>query len=390
MIKFQIIIEKKGFKKTIKPFLSRTASTLALIFSIVVLSTLIGLGIHLVLAQTNPTQPPPQGNVPGPINVSGVTQTKEGKLFLRATSQDSPDTPEFDERWELTESGTIAAKTLTIYGNAGANEVRAWTTLKVDNKIEAPNQGWEDYVLTSGGGGSDPYSYDSSLYCPDGWFLSYVRAKTNNQGKIWLTGSCYAPFKKTTSPPSGPGGGEPPGCFIAGTKVVTPSGLRPIESIKEGDKVLSFDTETSKTVVSTVVKLKGKITEDLLKLGFSNGIVLSVTSEHRFFDPLSKNYRPIKTFKQGDKVLLVKENGQTEIVTLFTIEPFSQSETRVYNFEVDNPLHNYLVEGILVHNRKCAEGVCEAFCGDGICNGWETCSTCPADCQAPWDCEYVK
>jgi Fe2+ transport system protein FeoA len=194
---------------------------------------------------------------------------------------------------------------------------------------------------------------------------------------------------KAPSPVVGPGGGGPPGCFIAGTKVVTPAGLRPIESIEKGDKVLSFDTETSQTVASTVTKLKGKITERLLKVGFSNGIVLNVTPEHRFFDPITKNYRPIKTFKEGDKALLIGENGQTETVTLVAIESFSQKETRVYNFEVDNPLHNYLVEGILVHNLKCALDVCEAFCGDGVCQPeyLETCTGCSSDCHYPWDCQ---
>ena len=60
MIKFQIIIEKKGIKKTIKPFLGKTVSSLALVLSVIVLSTLIGLGIHLVFAApyTNPTADP--------------------------------------------------------------------------------------------------------------------------------------------------------------------------------------------------------------------------------------------------------------------------------------------------------------------------------------------
>ncbi len=87
MIKFQIkiIIDKKGFRKTIKPlkgFLSRAVSTLGIILSVLVLSTIIGLGIHLVFAWTGPTADPPGGNVATPINVSSTAQIKAGEFSI--------------------------------------------------------------------------------------------------------------------------------------------------------------------------------------------------------------------------------------------------------------------------------------------------------------------
>ena len=40
--------------------------------------------------------------------------------------------------------------------------------------------------------------------------------------------------------------GKPP-CFLAGTIVKTENGLEPIENIKQGTKVLSYNFETDKT-----------------------------------------------------------------------------------------------------------------------------------------------
>ncbi len=87
MIKFQIkiIIDKKGFKKRTQPLkglLSKVISTLGIILSVLVLSTIIGLGIHLVFAWTGPSADPPGGNIATPINVSSTAQTKAGDLTL--------------------------------------------------------------------------------------------------------------------------------------------------------------------------------------------------------------------------------------------------------------------------------------------------------------------
>lgn len=60
-------------KKTISP------KTIALTFSILVLTFLVSF---YVIAWTEPTLPPPDGNVPAPLNTSNVGQSKEGGLIL--------------------------------------------------------------------------------------------------------------------------------------------------------------------------------------------------------------------------------------------------------------------------------------------------------------------
>ena len=55
------------------------AKSIALILGVLAMSILVG---YFVLAWTEPTAPPPGGNVPAPLNVGNVGQTKAGGLIL--------------------------------------------------------------------------------------------------------------------------------------------------------------------------------------------------------------------------------------------------------------------------------------------------------------------
>jgi len=166
MIKFQIIIEKKGIKKTIKPFLGKTVSSLALVLSVIVLSTLIGLGIHLVFAApyTNPTAEPPLENVDAPINVSSTPQTKAGDLTV-------------DDSLYVNQN---------IYVD-GALHAKQGATISSSVYIQGSNS--DLHIGTGNHWGTSYYSYslkeynkDHTLNCPDG---SYVRGfTTHDNGKI--------------------------------------------------------------------------------------------------------------------------------------------------------------------------------------------------------------
>lgn len=207
MIKFQIIIDRKGSKKTIKPFLSKTVSSLALIFSVVVLSTIIGLGIHLVLAYTNPTADPPGDNVEGPINVSTTEQTKTGSLkVLDAAQKDN-------NLWELDDEGNVFGVNVhaPFGGVVGKNVMsmeKMWAQdlLQVDGEIYAPSQNREhEQACTDGTAckGSGPNS--AAIICPSGKFLFEIHIA--NDGKSSY-GYCAAPFKKYDAPVGGGGGSD--------------------------------------------------------------------------------------------------------------------------------------------------------------------------------------
>lgn len=179
MIKFQfkIIVEKGGLKKRIEPLkglLSRTASSLALVLSVLTLSTIIGLGIHLVFAApyTNPTAEPPLGNVDAPINVSDVSQTKAGDL----TVGDTIDAEKIYAKYLYVEGYTPEHN--GFYGIEQAAVFKSWVRIvDADFDVYSNHWGtnWYSYSLKE-------YNSDHTLNCPDG---SYVRGfTTHDNGKI--------------------------------------------------------------------------------------------------------------------------------------------------------------------------------------------------------------
>ena len=136
---------------------------------------------------------------------------------------------------------------------------------------------------------------------------------------------------------NGGGGG---GCFIKGTLIQLPSGIKSIEDIKVGDVVKSFDVGTSSVVNS-------KVTETFVHSDryymILNGTI-KTTSVHPFYS--DGNWIEAGDLSIGDKILHV--DGLEH--TVETIE-LSDEPVTVYNFEVDGT-HNYFAEGYLVHNKQ--------------------------------------
>ena len=209
MIKFQIIIEKKGVQKKIKPFLGKTMSSLALVLSVLVLSTIIGLGIHLVFAApfTNPTADPPLENVEGPINVSDVSQIKEGKLDVVELWQYNAENPD-EPAWEFLAGGDLLGVNIGADGNIIGFDIEAKNDLLTAEKIYAPNQNREHLEsCLSTVSGDCQYSTPSTsiITCPEGKFLYKVQISRDG---VSSQGWCAAPFVKVVPDTFGGGGYE--------------------------------------------------------------------------------------------------------------------------------------------------------------------------------------
>jgi len=141
------------------------------------------------------------------------------------------------------------------------------------------------------------------------------------------------------------GGGG--GCFVAGTLVDTPTGEWPIEELFIGDRVYAFDG--SAKVESKILKvLKHPAhTEPRVLVTLLDGSQIEATVKHRFYDPALSDYRAIGEFLPGEKVF-DPVAGPLEIAAIAWL---GDDPTDVYNLEVETH-HNYLVEGVLVHNAK--------------------------------------
>ena len=133
------------------------------------------------------------------------------------------------------------------------------------------------------------------------------------------------------------------GCFVAGTRVSTPSGFRAIETLKKGDLVNSFDPDTRSIVVSEVVDCfaHNNVRYGVLEIGSSS---LRMSKEHPVY--ASSCYTQAGSLKPGERLLSdtleerVLEKPWVDLGLLAT----------VYNLRVSGK-HNYFAEGILVHNK---------------------------------------
>ena len=159
--------------------------------------------------------------------------------------------------------------------------------------------------------------------------------------------------KRTATPDCEGGQCTVPGqCFIAGTKVITDKGEKPIEEIQVGDKVLSQNVETGEKGYKEVKQLFVHEVDTLYHVQIK-GITISNTEEHPYW-VVGKGWVEAKDLKIGDQVLLASgEKAAIENVTKEKLE----TPVKVYNFEVAD-WHTYFVAdiGVLVHNDCTGKG----------------------------------
>lgn len=141
-------------------------------------------------------------------------------------------------------------------------------------------------------------------------------------------------------------------CFIAGTLVLTESGLVKIEDIKPGDKVYAYDEKTNKKQLKEVKQVFRNKTKEWLHLVVQNTKTnekqeIVCTPNHRIFVK-NKGWIKASQIIENDKTLLYN-NDEAKVISK-TIQKLDEYET-IYNFEVEE-LHNYYVGNlnVLVHN----------------------------------------
>jgi RHS repeat-associated protein len=150
-------------------------------------------------------------------------------------------------------------------------------------------------------------------------------------------------------------------CFEAGTEVQTDEGLKPIEKIAAGDKVLSYNEKTGLLEYREVLQKFTRYADDVYSLQIEGETeTLGVTSEHPFFvrtykarDNLFANdddgeWKETQNLQVGDEIKLA--NGTWARV--FKVE--FKGAGQVYNFTVAGN-HNYFVGDLrlLTHNGVC-------------------------------------
>ena len=135
-------------------------------------------------------------------------------------------------------------------------------------------------------------------------------------------------------------------CFKEGTPVVTEEGLKPIEEVKVGDKVLAYDEATGEQAYKKVVRLFRNTTNEWYHI-IANNEEIVCTGGHPFFVE-NKGFVSAKDLSVGD--ILRLSNGVLIPVSAISVEKLEHPET-TYNFEVED-FHTYFVgeSEVLVHN----------------------------------------
>lgn len=157
------------------------------------------------------------------------------------------------------------------------------------------------------------------------------------------------------------------GCFIASQKVLTPSGEVEIGKLEKGTTVVSYDESTDKFKTSTIEKI---LIHDGINLPMhdykkyalidlavdTNGDIVTtkVTENHLYYHLAEKKYKQIGEFIIGDKVRTINGVGtvKSKVELIGATSPEEDRNTVVYNLHMEEDPHNYLVNGVVVHNIK--------------------------------------
>ncbi len=152
-------------------------------------------------------------------------------------------------------------------------------------------------------------------------------------------GGCDGHLGFFDPPPPPP---PPPGCFVKGTLVATPSGLKPIEQIHIGDDIYAFDLRVQDLVPRKVIQTLEVQAEEILVLDFG-AEKIRCTPLHQFY---TGQWIPAKELDRGDRVLSLE--GAWKELKEIRREVKSQS---VFNLHV-NETHNYFAGRILSSEYK--------------------------------------
>ena len=130
------------------------------------------------------------------------------------------------------------------------------------------------------------------------------------------------------------------GCFIAGTGIDTVDDIVPIEILKVGDMVRTYDLKDKKHGESKITKTYKH--EDMDGYLIINGVI-NTTVYHPFYS--DGDWIKAGDLSIGDKILHV-DGAEHTIDSIDKVD----DKIDVYNIEVDD-MHNYFAEGYLVHNK---------------------------------------
>lgn len=133
-------------------------------------------------------------------------------------------------------------------------------------------------------------------------------------------------------------------CFVAGTLVAMADGTAmPIEDVRVGDGVQSYDEKAGIFVPSIVLAELPAVEDHINALRFSDGSTIHVTDRHHFLT--NREWVPADELVEGDEMVGLS-NGVRFLTRTRTV-----GAVEVFNLEIAIT-HIYVAGGLVVHNAK--------------------------------------
>jgi len=238
-----------------------------------------------------------------------------------------------------TQAAVQSAKVLTILKGIGSATIvlgilvdgymsvtgaQSWTKTGVNTGV----------AIVAGVIGGGPGLLIGATYVVVDKTIGWKRVLTPTSNDQWLPNRAVFPDGSSTYV-----------CFKAGTKILSKSGLKPIEQICIGDSVYSYNLDKNTIELNKVLKSFERKTQGIYELTTDNQKIF-VTAEHPFYVE-GKGWVKVKNIEVRE--VLKTKDVSIEHVTNIKGENY---EGNVYNIEVEGN-HNYFVtsSNILVHNK---------------------------------------
>ncbi len=168
-------------------------------------------------------------------------------------------------------------------------------------------------------------------------------------------------------------------CIARGAKVKTPRGEVRIEDVAVGDEVIVVDAQTLEQHVGRVTAVRSAMRE----AGRLDGLTL--TSAHPLFDPEKKEWAPAGDWLLGVRATVQTVNGPRRVARA---ERFVGVE-EVFDLSVDHPLHTFVADGVVVHNKKNVSGrPCPGPDGGQVASTDESCECAHPEDRGVFECPF--
>lgn len=145
-------------------------------------------------------------------------------------------------------------------------------------------------------------------------------------------------------------------CFEAGTQILVAldGTTRNIENIEIGDQVISYNEETGQFFRSKIAGLQENThVTDIAEVILENGMSVRMNAYHPLLTV--EGYKSLTCYNNlpllTENDIIITKEGQSAIKSINRGE---KDPEHMYNLTLSGLYHNYVANGIVVHNASCA------------------------------------